>query len=153
MQEAIVPTIVKSPVISNKPKTIVDYTTQEARTLYTIKSVFPFDPFPTTITVQPSAISIVHDLFGLSKKVITVTMSDIFSVEVEAGIMFANLRFTQKQASLPVIEVPYFWKNDAFRARRILQGLIIVQNKDLEIPYMRSDEVLSYLEEIGSSHV
>lgn len=80
-------------------------------------------------------------------------MEDIFTVEVEAGIFFATLKIQQKQAFIPVVELPYFWKEPAFKARRIIQGLLVVQTKNLEIKDMKPQELLPYLEEIGSTQV
>ena len=129
----------------------MDYSRKEVRVLYSLKSLFPLDPFPTTITIQPSTISIVHNLFGLSQNLMTVTMEDIFTVEVEAGLFFANLRIQQKQPLLPIVEITYLWKDQAMKARRIIQGLLVVQAKNLEIPDMKASEVIPFLEDIGST--
>lgn len=152
MEQYLNPAI-KSATISNKPKTIMDYSKKEVRVLYSLKSLFPLDPFPTTITIQPSTISIVHNLFGLSQNLMTVTMEDIFTVEVEAGLFFANLRIQQKQPLTPLVEITYLWKDQAMKARRIIQGLLVVQTKNLEIPDMKASEVIPYLEDIGSTKV
>lgn len=149
----IYPPNIKDAAISNTPKTILDYSAKEAKVLYQVSSIFPLDPFPTTISVQPSTISIVHNLFNISKNLMTINMDDVFTVEVEAGLFFATLKIQQKQATLPVIELPYFWKSNAMQARRIIQGLLIVKAKQLEIPNMKTNDVIPYLEEIGSTHV
>lgn len=152
MQQNANPSL-KSPAISNKQKTIVEFSEKESRVLYRLGSLFPLDPFPTTVTIQPSTISIVHNLFGLSQNLMTVTMEDIFTVEVEAGLFFANLKIQQKQPLLPIVEITYLWKDQAMKARRIIQGLLVVQTKNLEIPDMTTAELIPYLEEIGSTQV
>lgn len=151
MQEAFNPAI-RAPVVSNTARTIVDYTEQEVKTLYKLRSIFPLDPFPTIITIQPDCISIVHSLFNLWKRLITIKMDDIFTVEVDSGLFFADVRIQQKQALTPIVELQYFWKQHALKARRIIQGLLVVQDKNLKIKDLRADELINYLEEIGSTH-
>lgn len=141
----------KSNIISNKPKNIVEFSQVESQMLYTVKSIFPFNPFPTTVSVRPTSISIVHSLFGLSENVMTISISDIFTVEVDSGFLFATIKFQQKQAHLQEIDVTYVWKAHAFKLRRIVQGLMIVENKNLEIPEMKPEQLIQYLEEIGGT--
>ena len=131
MTEVLNPAI-KAPAISNTKKSIVDYAEQESRVLYRVHSVFPLDPFPTTLVI--------------------VNMDDIFTVEVEAGLFFADLKIQQKQATLPVVDLRFFWKDPAMKARRIIQGLLVVRSKQLEIYNMKPQELIPYLEEIGSTH-
>ncbi len=158
MQEATVlhhtfnPAGIKAPAVSNTDKSIIDYAEKEAKVLYSFQTIFPLDPFPAKVSIQPSTISIVNDLFGISKKLITVSMDDVFTIEVESGIFFATLKIQQSQPILPIIEIPYIWKEQAMKARRIMQGLLIVRKKELEIHDMKPDELLPYLEEIGSTH-
>ena len=151
MTEVLNPAI-KAPAISNTKKSIVDYAEQESRVLYRVHSVFPLDPFPTTLVIAPNTLSIVNNLFGLSQRVLTVNMDDIFTVEVEAGLFFADLKIQQKQATLPVVDLRFFWKDPAMKARRIIQGLLVVRSKQLEIYNMKPQELIPYLEEIGSTH-
>jgi hypothetical protein len=143
---------IKTAAISNTQKSIVEYAEQEARVLYRMQSVFPLDPFPTTLTIAPDTLSIVNNLFGLSQRVLTVNIDEIFTVEVEAGLFFADLKIQQKQATLPVVDLPFFWKAPAMKARRIIQGLLVVHAKQLEIHNMKPKELILYLEEIGSTH-
>lgn len=150
MNQAVSPSV-KTEVVSNQPKDIVDFTHVEAQVLYTIYSVFPLSPMPATVTIRPTAVSIVHDLFGLSRNVKTISISDIFTVEVESGLFFATIKFQQKQAHLEEIDVEYVWKEDAYKLRRIVQGLMIVEAKDLEINAMKPTELVDYLEEIGGT--
>lgn len=139
------------PVVTNTSKNIADFTQQDSKVLYQLKSVFPFDPFPMTITIEPTIIHIVDQAFFFSHQVISLSMKDILTIEVDTGLLFATIKIQQALPIMPALEYKMFWKAEALKARRIIQGLILVGKQDLEISDMPIPELNHYLEKMGST--
>lgn len=138
-------------IVSNVNKNVAQFTQRDSKVLYQLKSVFPFDPFPMTLTIEPTVIHVVDQSFFFSHAILTLSIRDLLTVELDTGLFFATLKFQQAPPIQPALEYNLFWKSQALKARRIIQGLIIVNKEKLEIPDMPIPELNEYLEKMGST--
>lgn len=119
--------------------------------LFQLKSVFPFDFFPASITIDLQKISIVDQLFFFSKQVISIPISEIFVVECDTNLFFATLRIRDKRYELSPLEISFLHKEEARKARRIIQGLIAVNDQNLNMGGLSLDEIKENVEKLGST--
>jgi hypothetical protein len=111
--------------------------------LCSIKSVFPFDFFPTTITISKTKIDVIDQLFFFSKKIDSILISDIGRVEVITGLFFSSILIRAKTIDKLLIDVSYLNQSDAIKAQSVIQGLLIAKADKLDVMPMNIQEVES----------
>jgi len=115
------------------------------------KSTFPFTLFPDEIIVDETKVSIHTHYFFATKQVRSVEFKDIFNVTIQQGVVFANMTIADRFFSQEPINTPYLKKNDAIKARRLIQGLILASKEGIKIHDLPYDELMQKLERIGKS--
>ena len=124
---------------------------KSARVLMEFKSTFPFTLFPDEIIVDETKVSIHTHYFFATKQVRSVEFKDIFNVTIQQGVVFANMTIADRFFSQEPINIPYLKKNDAIKARRLIQGLILASKEGIKIHDLPYDELMQKLERIGQS--
>lgn len=124
---------------------------QSSRVLLDIKAVFPFNFFPDEVILDEAKVSIHTNFFFYSKEVRSVEYKDIFNVLVQQSLFFAKLAIIDRYFTQQPIVVQFLRKNDAFRARRLIQGMIIVKKENIDIRELSREELLQKLDRIGQS--
>lgn len=117
--------------------------------LHTANSIFPFQLFPDTITIDREKVTIIQRIFFAVSKTISVHTSDMLSVEADTGPFFGSVKLTSKYFSNNPQTITWLTKNDAHKIQRLLQGYIIVHQKDIECSKMDKRQLVKMLERIG----
>jgi hypothetical protein len=136
---------------SHQAAAVVKKVADDAQFLYEAKTMFPFDLFPTRIIVDKAKVSIVNSLFFLSKEVQSLPIKDIFNVTVDSGPLFAQVTIAERMAGHAPVIVRKLPVQAAFKLRRIIQGLIIATNQNLDLQSLSVSEQLSQIETLGST--
>ena len=124
--------------------------------LYQVSTVFPFKFFADTLTIEPNQLNLSFSNFFFSKQLISIRMQDIKAIISEQSLFFATLKidvegFRQaEQNKFLVIE--YLKKNEATRARRIIQGLIACVKEKIDVTAFKPHELTKKTEQIGMIH-
>lgn len=132
-------------------KTLDTLLEQNAEILLKVRSVFPFKLFPTTVTIDRTKVVIMDRVFFFSKISRTLPIKDIGTVVVETGFPFASLRMTSKLPNHDSLTVTHLWENQADKARRIIDGLILADRESVDILQVPQEELESKLEEVAST--
>ena len=100
--------------------------------LMRIHSVFPFDLFPDTITLQKDKIDIIHRPFFFTKEVFTVFINDIRTIRINSGPFFATLSFELKGMMEEQNPEPisFLRKKSAKKIRKLALNLCVSQSKN-----------------------
>lgn len=126
---------------------------QQASTiLFKIKTVFPFQVFPTTLTIDPQKITVKFKEFFSSDEIKSIPIKNISHIHVDCGPIFANMHIVDQgiMSDETIVEIPYLKKEEAMKARRIIQGLIIAHKQNVDILKLSDGEDLTRnLEQIG----
>lgn len=102
--------------------------------LFRTKTVFPFDFFPDDLIIDSEKVNIIiRDFFG-AEQIHGIPIKNITDLSVEHSAFFATLhilpgRVFQNQ----VVSIRHLKKNDAIKARNIIQGLIIADRENVEL--------------------
>jgi len=102
--------------------------------LFSAKSVFPFQLFPDKYFVQQKTISIVRKEFFSQGWIETISIKDIGGIRLYMGPLFASITIIRKILPQTSIELRNLWKKDGLKLKELIDGLIITQNKLVEIP-------------------
>ena len=123
------------------------------RILYRLKGFWPFDFFQDELIICRSEINLVCREFFLSQEVQAVSIEDITDIRLERGPLFATLRIMKMSFVNSELEIGYLRVGQAIKARQIIQGLMIVRERKIDVSIFSKDELLGKLREIGSSQV
>lgn len=127
---------------------------QEAQTVILNISAFPLvDIFPDKLIVDESKVSILYNYFWGSETIDSVLIENISDVTVEAGLILATLKITNSSnVRFPtVMTLCNLRKHDAFKARRIIQGLISAHKHGINLLQYKISDVRGYLEKLGEA--
>lgn len=111
---------------------LVDLTDQSEEVLMTMKTVFPLDLFPDTITIDPLKILIIQKYFFLSKSEKSIFIKDIIDTSVEIGPWTSTLEIVTKEDPHPV-RISYIRTKDAEKAMKIIKGLVVARSEAPEV--------------------
>ena len=114
---------------------------------------FPFNLFSNTINVEEGRITIITRSFLLSSRVHSVDIKDVSNVFINTAPFFAELVIVSKTFTENEIKVRYLEKKDAVFARRIIEGLRIFENKQIDTSNYTKGELISKLEELSTTKI
>ena len=98
--------------------------------LLKVKTVFPWDLFPDTLTIQKEKITVYMEEFFQSGQIRTIPISDISSTSVETSPFFATLKIVQVfRTEAPVVIKP-LKREDAQKAHDIINQLIMKKKEN-----------------------
>lgn len=118
--------------------------------LASASTVFPFSFFPDTVTLDREKVTITHRVFFQVAEVMSIRIEDILNVTANFGPFFGSLKISTRffDPDKPY-EVNYFWRKDALRLKRILQGYIIAIQKQIDCSALTAKELTQVLDELG----
>jgi len=94
--------------------------------LFKASSVFPFDFFPDSISIDKEKIVVTQRSFFLSEHIESVFIKDIQNVVIERAPLFATIIITSQKSTKPIL-IHHLKAADAKEARAIIDDLITVQ--------------------------
>jgi hypothetical protein len=124
------------------------------RILATISTYgFPFNLFPDTINVEEGRITIIRRNFLFSSRVHSVDIKNISNIFINVAPFFAQLVIVSKTFKENEIRIKYLRKEEAVFARRIIEGLRIFENKQIDTSNYTKKELVAKLEELSTTEI
>lgn len=124
------------------------------RILMTLNSLgFPFDWFPDTINIEEGRITIIKRHFFFSSRVHSVDIKDISNIFINMAPFFAQIVIISKTFEENEIKIKYLRKNEAILARRIIEGLRIFVNRQIDTSTYSKEELISKLKELSTTKI
>lgn len=121
--------------------------------LLKISAVFPFDLFPDELIIDECKVSIVFREFFFSADIHSINIEMIRDVDVETGPFFAKLQIVPDGFPGHPLVVRYLKKGDAYKARSIIQGLMVAKRNDIDLAKIDETDLVNKLELLGKTHV
>ena len=119
--------------------------------LYQLTTVFPFDFFPDTITINANKIDIVRSEFFFSHNTTSIPIRDIANVEVETTPFFATLKLINIRAPMRPINISFLKIHEAKKAKNIIDGLLVATEQGADISSLEPKVFLPQIERLGGS--
>ncbi|MCX6706359.1 MAG: hypothetical protein NTV24_04660 [Candidatus Woesebacteria bacterium] len=143
----------------NDPKTLnknlVEGLVKKSNRILTTISThkFPIDLFPDTINIEEGRITVIARNFFLSSQVHSVDIKDISNVFINMAPFFAQLVIVSKTFIKNEIRIKNLRKREAVFARRIIEGLRIFVNKQIDTSSYTREELISKLQELSTTRI
>jgi hypothetical protein len=128
---------------------LIDITEKAHDVLYEAETVFPFTPFPHTISIDREKLTIASRSFFRVAQILTVPLTSMISAEVSVGPFFGAVKMTSKYFVDNTHLVRYLWRHDAVEIHRLLQGYIIAHERDLEMHEIEKEDLKTLLTDLG----
>jgi hypothetical protein len=123
---------------------------QSQKILFQTKGEFPFDFFPDTLTIEPNQIHVTTRAFFKSARVHSIALKDISDVFIETAPMYATLKIIDRNFIENQVIVPFLKKENAVKAQRIIQGLIVAEREGVDLSKVLDDSLVEKLETLGT---
>ncbi len=121
------------------------------RVLYKLKAVILFDLFPDELIIDIDKVTIVYKYFFASEQIHSVKIGDISDVLVETSPFLSVLKIVDRGFVENSINIEHLITEQAMKARRIIQGLIIIKERGVDLTPFSNEEIIEKAEELGKS--
>jgi hypothetical protein len=120
--------------------------------LFKARSLFPFDFFPNTITIDANKVNIIISTFFFTETVTSILLKEIMDVRVETTLFLGKLiiDYGPHPLKISTVYVPSLWKSDALRAKEIIEGvLVLYRSENIDTTRLKPEETLDEIQEVG----
>jgi len=134
-------------------KAVANLVKRSNRILVSISShAVPFDFFPNTLNVEEGRISIIKRRF-LSSEVHSLDIKDISNIFINTIFIFSQLVIISKTFEKNQVKIRNLRPKEAIFARRIIEGLRVFKNKQIETSRYSKKELIAKLEELSTTKI
>ena len=134
-------------------KTVAGLVKKSNRILARISShAFPFDPFPDEINVEEGRLTIIKRHI-LSSEVHSVDIRDVSNIFINRTFIFAQLVIISRTFEDNEIRIRNLRPKEAIFIRRIIEGLRVFENKQIDTSGYTKNELISKLEELSTTRI
>jgi hypothetical protein len=128
---------------------LADITEKAHDVLFKADTVFPFTPFPSTVTLDREKLTVANRNFFRSANIVAVPVGAILSVEANVGPFFGSIHMTSKYFTQNVHAVNFLWHHDAIELQRLLQGFIVAHEKKIDVSEIETEDLCVLLKDLG----
>jgi hypothetical protein len=123
---------------------------QSHEVLAEANTVFPITLFPDTVFVDRTKVTIIKRDFFWSSDTMSFRIEDVLNVSATLGPLFGSLTIASRvMSTTDHFQIKHFWRSDAIRLKRIIQGYVIAQHNKIDVAHLSKDELIRTLGELG----
>jgi hypothetical protein len=123
---------------------------ESSQVLISARTVFPMTPFPHSIIVDRSKVTIIKRDFFWTARVISIQIEDILNVESGVGPFFGSLVLASRvMSSVDHFQINYFWRSDAIFLKHLIQGYVIAKHSKIDTSQLSREEMIETLTGLG----
>jgi hypothetical protein len=130
---------------------LMNVTTEAQEDLLTARTVFPFNLFPHTISLDREKLTIVHRSFFSTSNTISMQIGDILNVKGDVGPFFGNLVLSTRFFSNSTQTIKFLRRHDVLKLQRVIQGSIISHNRNIDCSDIEGEQLVALLTDLGQS--
>ena len=123
---------------------------QSNRIIASASSMFPWDFFPSTINVEETRVTIIHRQL-LSSQVHSVDIKSISNVFINTDLFFASITIVSSTFKENSIKIMKLRKHQAILTRRIIEGMRMFVEKDINTSKYSVQELIGQLKELSKT--
>jgi len=132
---------------------VADLVKKSNRILVSISThALPFDFFPNTINVEEGRVTIITRHF-LSSEVHSVDLRNISNIFINTSFLRSQLVIISKTFEENEIRIRSLRTKEAVFARRIIEGLRVFENKQIDTSGYTKAELITKLEELSKTEI
>ncbi len=129
---------------------VEDMVNNSNRILLRVSSIFPLDLFPSSIIVEETRLTIIHrQLF--SSQAYSADIKNISNIFIDTGVLFSRLTIVSDTFVENQVIIDKLWKKEAIFIRRIIEGLRMFVDKDIDTTGYKIEELINKLRELSTT--
>ncbi len=132
-------------------QTVEDLVKKSNRYIISISSTFPWTIFPNTINVEEGRVTLIFRQF-MSSQSRSVDIRDISNVFIESSLLFASIQIVSRTFTQNDIKIGYLNKKEAYKIRRIIEGLRIFASNNIDTSNYEIRELITKTEEFHTNN-
>ena len=120
--------------------------------LFKAKTVFPFDFFPDTVTIDANKVDICLKSFFATETVTSIMLKEIMDVRVNIALFLATLIIDYGPHPLKIksVFVSQLLKKDALKAKEIIEGMLVLyRGENIDTSKLKPEEAMEEIKEVG----
>lgn len=117
--------------------------------LTTATTVFPLELFPDTVTVDRAKLTVTKRRFVGVAEVMSMRIEDVLNVTSSVGPFFCTVTIVSRVFNSEPYTVGRFWRADAARLKRIIQGYVIALQRGIDCSSLSTRELSRMLDKLG----
>lgn len=129
-----------------------DLVDKSSKVLFKATTAGFFDLFPDRLTIDTEKVNIIYREFWASGRVHSIFIKNISDVFIDTDLIRAALTIVDMGFVDNSVTVRNLKKNDAIRARRIIQGLVVATKNDIDLSKIDDGQLVAKIEELGKIH-
>lgn len=137
---------------SNRSVSVEEMKQKSKTILLNIRTVFPFKLFPTHIIVDTHRIIVIEQTFLFADTIRSIPIQNIQYVRCDRSLLFGTLCLRTYGFSDREVVISHLWNKDALRARRLIEGLLICYEDNLDPLKFGERDLCQNLQNIGREY-
>lgn len=136
--------------IEEDNQTVSDLIAKSNRSIISISSLFPWNIFPNTIIVEESRVTFIFRQF-LASQSHSIEIKNIANVFIESSLFFATIQVVSNTYVQNDIKIGYLYKKKAIKVQRIIEGLRLFREHNINTSNYGIDELIAKTEEFHTN--
>jgi hypothetical protein len=117
--------------------------------IFCTTTVFRFKPERYELIIDRAKITVIKRLFLLADNITSVGLDEVLNVSLNVGPFFGSLTLKARYINQPIV-ITYLSRPKAFKAKRIIEGLIVANNKGVDLDSIPTDQLTDEIIRIGT---
>lgn len=131
-------------------KELAQVATTANEVLMEANTVWPFELFTDTITVDRIKVTVTKRSFFNVAKVTSIQYEEIMTVEANSGPILGSISiYNRTFPNRPAITINNIKNNDALAVKRLVQGCMIARKKEIDCSKVDKLQLVNMLNELG----
>lgn len=101
------------------------------------------------LLIDRAKITVIKRLFLLADNITSIGLGDVLSIDLSVGHFFGTLTLKARYIDQPIIITPLS-RSKAFKAKRVIEGLIVAGNKGIDLDEVPTEELVEEVIRIGT---
>jgi hypothetical protein len=132
---------------------LIEITEGSQDCLITAKTLWPFNLFPDTISIDKQKLTIVHRSFFSTSSTISVQIDDVQIAKVDVGPFFGSVHLASKFFVDNIQSINFLRRSDAISIQRLLQGFIIAHHRRIDCSNIEQEQLVVLLNDLGQGNI
>lgn len=116
------------------------------------KTVFPFTPFPTKVTIDRHKLTIVFRKFFRVEQTVSVPIEDIKNIQADVGPFLGSLTITSDLFINNIQRINYLPRPVVKEVQKLVQGAMVAIKEGINITKIDCVQLKKQLSDLGEGH-
>ncbi len=126
---------------------------KSGKVLLKVETVFPFKFFPTKLIIDVHRVIVIEQTFLFADTIRSIPIQNIQYVRCDRALLFGSLCIRSYGFSDREVVIKHLWNKDALCARRLIEGLIICYEENIDPMVLGDGDICDNLQTIGREYV